>query len=183
MSLFLNTCFFLEKNINFAVNSKKNFQFTIHVRMKIDQQIQQPKFRDEYQKLLINLIFTGNYVTMHQLNVLKPFGLTPQQYNLLRILRGKHPQSISVGDVQERMIYPSSNVTRITDRLIEKGLVVRAGNRVNRRVQDLSIHESGITLLTQIDGFYDKIIEVLSNLDKKEAELLNFLLDKIREIK
>jgi DNA-binding MarR family transcriptional regulator len=149
--------------------------------MKIDQQIQQPKFKDEYHKLLINLIFTGNYVTMYQTNVLKPFGLTPQQYNLLRILRGKHPQSISVGDVQERMIYPSSNVTRITDRLIEKGLVLRTGNITNRRVQDLNIHESGITLLAQIDDLYGQIIGVLANLDKKEAELLNFLLDKIRE--
>jgi DNA-binding MarR family transcriptional regulator len=151
--------------------------------MKIDQQIQQPKFIDEYHKLLINLIFTGNYVTMHQTNVLKPFGLTPQQYNLLRILRGKHPQSISVGDAQERMIFPSSNVTRITDRLIEKGLVLRSGNVTNRRVQDLSILESGITLLTKIDAHYEQIISVLANLDKKEAELLNFLLDKIREIK
>jgi DNA-binding MarR family transcriptional regulator len=114
---------------------------------------------------------------------LKPFGLTPQQYNLLRILRGKHPQSISVGDVQERMIFPSSNVTRITDRLIEKGLVLRSGNVTNRRVQDLSILESGITLLTKIDALYEQIIGVLGNLDKKEAELLNFLLDKIREIK
>jgi hypothetical protein len=135
--------------------------------MKIDQQIQQSKFKDEYQKLLINLIFTGNYVTMHQTNVLKPFGLTPQQYNLLRILRGKHPQSISVGDVQERMIFPSSNVTRIMD----------------RRIQDLNIHENGIALLAQIDGVYEQIIGVLTNLDKKEAELLNLLLDKIRDAK
>jgi DNA-binding MarR family transcriptional regulator len=162
---------------------EKNFQFTIPIRMKIDQQIQQSKFKDEYQKLLINLIFTGNYVTMHQTNVLKPFGLTPQQYNLLRILRGKHPQSISVGDVQERMIFPSSNVTRIMDRLIEKGLVLRTGNIKNRRIQDLNIHENGIALLAQIDGVYEQIIGVLTNLDKKEAELLNLLLDKIRDAK
>ena len=81
------------------------------------------------------------------------------------------------------MIFPSSNVTRITDRLIEKGLVLRAGNITNRRVQDLNIHESGITLLGQIDDLYGQIIGVLANLDKKEAELLNFLLDKIRELK
>jgi DNA-binding MarR family transcriptional regulator len=151
--------------------------------MKIDQQIQQSQFKDEYQKLLINLIFTGNYVIMHQTNVLKTFGLTPQQYNLLRILRGKHPQSISVGDVQSRMIFPSSNVTRITDRLMEKGLVLRTGNITNRRVQDLNIHERGIQLLTQIDAHYGQIIGVLGNLDCNEAELLNFLLDKIRELK
>jgi DNA-binding MarR family transcriptional regulator len=151
--------------------------------MKIDLQIQQAKFKDEYQKLLINLIFTGNFVTMYQTNLLKEFGLTPQQYNLLRILRGKHPESISVGDVQARMIFPSSNVTRITDRLIDKGLVLRAVSITNRRIQNLNIQKSGIQLLEVIDGYHNRIIGVLGNLDEKEAELLNALLDKIREAK
>jgi DNA-binding MarR family transcriptional regulator len=151
--------------------------------MKIDQQIRQVKFKDEYQKLLINLLFTGNWVTMHQTNVLKEFDLTPQQFNLLRILRGKHPHPVSVGDAQERMIYPTSNVTRITDRLLDKGLVIRSGNQVNRRVQDLHIHEQGIILLETIDIHYKRLTSVLDNLEEQEAELLNFLLDKIREPK
>ena len=93
--------------------------------MELEKEIQQKKFKDQYQKLAVNLIYTGNWMVLQHARLLKPHGLTPQQYNVLRILRGQHPTPCTVGTIVERMLDMNSNASRILDRLVAKGLADR----------------------------------------------------------
>jgi DNA-binding MarR family transcriptional regulator len=149
--------------------------------MKIEDEIKQVKFEDEIQKLMINQLFTGKWVSDVIAKHLKPFGLTNQQYNVLRILRGQHPQSISVNSITERMIDKMSNVSRLIDKLNKKGLVERRVNFQDRRQMDISITENGLKLLEEIDVVQQEIKAEFSNLSEAEAKLLNDLLDKLRK--
>ncbi len=88
--------------------------------MKIEDEIKQDKFKSEYQKLAINLIFTGNWINSKNAELLKPYKLTSQQYNLLRILRGQYPKPVTVNLLIERMLDKMSNASRIVDRLVKK---------------------------------------------------------------
>jgi DNA-binding MarR family transcriptional regulator len=149
--------------------------------MKIEDEIK-GRFRNEYHKGLINLAYTTkqlNYV-FHQ--SLKQYGLAEQQYNVLRILRGFRSEApLSIGFIKERMLDRDSDVSRIVDRLFEKGLVQRKENPQDRRQKSVAITEQGLTLL-------DKMLECekvsdtfLKNLTADEVTELNRLLDKIRE--
>jgi DNA-binding MarR family transcriptional regulator len=148
--------------------------------MKIEDEIKQKKFRSEYHKLLINLIFTTNWLNNMQQRFFKPYGITAQQYNVLRILKGQYPGPASVGMVQERMLDRSSNITRLVDKLIEKKLVSRCENPQNRRMQELRITEKGISFVDEImnqqndEQFFSKITE-------EEARKMNETLDNMRE--
>lgn len=151
--------------------------------MRIEDEIKQKKFNSEHEKLVINLVFTSNWMACIQQRFFKTFGITPQQYNVLRILKGQFPNPASVGMVQERMLDRSSNITRLVDKLIEKQLVTRCENPSNRRMQELRITEPGLVFLEKIavasiDSALTK--QFHKALDTKEAALLNEMLDKLR---
>ncbi|MEQ8909858.1 MAG: MarR family transcriptional regulator [Vicingaceae bacterium] len=148
--------------------------------MKIEEEIKQNKFEDEYQKLMINQLFTGKWVTEIIADHLKPYGLTSQQYNVLRILRGQHPQAISVNSITIRMIDKMSNVSRLVDKLKTKGFVNRRVNHDDRRQVDIEITEEGLKLLNQIDKKQPEVKQKFQNLNPEEAKQLNDLLDKLR---
>jgi DNA-binding MarR family transcriptional regulator len=148
--------------------------------MKLEQEIKQNKFGSEVQKLMINQLFTGKWVSEIIMRHLKPFDLTSQQYNVLRILRGQHPAAISVNAISERMIDKMSNVSRLVDKLKNKKLVQRKINQNDRRQVDIEITEKGLKLLDKIDSQEDKMKEAFSNLTEAEARQLNNLLDKLR---
>ncbi|MEX2379665.1 MAG: MarR family transcriptional regulator, partial [Vicingaceae bacterium] len=111
---------------------------------------------------------------------LKPYGLTTQQYNVLRILRGQHSKAISVNAVAVRMIDKMSNVSRLIDKLKDKDLVLRTINQDDRRQVDIEITEKGLKLLKEIDHVQSKIKEHFKTLTEEEAKQLNNLLDKLR---
>lgn len=148
--------------------------------MRIEEEIKQHQFKSEYQKLVINQLFTGKWVADIISTQLKPFGITSQQYNVLRILRGQHPNAVAVNMITGRMIDKMSNVSRLVDKLNQKGLVVRKVNYADRRQMDISITEKGLTLLEELDPIQDKIQSAFKNLTEKEAQQLNNLLDKLR---
>jgi DNA-binding MarR family transcriptional regulator len=148
--------------------------------MKIEEEIKQAKFKHEYQKLLINQLFTGKWVSDLISKHLKPFQLTSQQYNVLRILRGQQSDSISVNNISDRMIDKMSNVSRLIDKLEQKNLVVRETNLQDRRQMDIAITKKGLELLKEIDEREERMWQHFNKLNEKEAKQLNELLDKLR---
>ncbi len=146
--------------------------------MRLEDEIMQKKFKSEYHKLLINIIFTGNWVNAESIKFLKQFGISPQQYNLMRILRGRHPESASITLLTERMLDKMSNASRLVEKLKKKSLVERIECPNDRRKVEVTINEKGLELLKKIDDYeYEKNFK---NLSVTEAKLLNSLLDKFR---
>jgi len=150
--------------------------------MGIQEDINQSKFRNEYQKAGINLIYTFNWVTEQTKNLFEKNGLTAQQFNILRILRGAG-EPLSTLQIRQRMLDKMSDTSRIVDRLIIKGLVKKNISKDDKRLVDVSITDKGKKLLAKLDGHQDEMDAVLSNLSDSEAKTLNKLLDKIREPK
>ncbi|MEZ4689890.1 MAG: MarR family transcriptional regulator, partial [Ignavibacteria bacterium] len=148
--------------------------------MKLESEIKQEKFRSEYQKLAINILYTGGWLSLKNHGMLKPFNLTIQQYNILRILKGQHPNPATVNLLIERMMDKMSNASRIVDRLEEKELVVRKQKSDDRRCVDVMITAKGIKLLEKIKSTEEEFEENFKHLTLKEAKTLNDLLDKLR---
>jgi len=148
--------------------------------MRIEDEIK-GKFRNNYHKAIINIIFTTNQINSEFLKLIKSFGLTSQQYNILRILRGALPVHCSLNYIKSRMLDRRSDVSRIVDRLFKKKLVIREEGKKDRREKDISITETGMTVLSDMDKFEKKVDKLLKNLSNSEVDQLNILLDKIRE--
>ena len=148
--------------------------------MKIEQEIKQKEFRSEYQKLLINIFFTNNWLYERNIQQLKPYQLTPKQYNVLRILRGQSPKPVTVKLIRERMLDKMSDASRIVERLRLKGLIRREICDDNRRAVDVYITEKGLNLLTELDEQAIEWEEDLKNLTIEDAANLNNYLDKLR---
>jgi DNA-binding MarR family transcriptional regulator len=150
--------------------------------MGIEQDISQASFRNDYQKGIINLIYTYNWMNEKMKNVFDNEGVTAQQYNILRILRGA-AKPISTLQIRERMLDKMSDTSRIVDRLVLKGLAKKTVCKDDKRLVDVSISPKGKTLLEKIDLYEKDMDAILGNLTDVEAKSLNKLLDKIREPK
>lgn len=148
--------------------------------MRLEDEIKQQSFRSDYHKLVVNLLFTGSWLNMKSHEMLKPFKLTTQQYNVLRILKGQFPDPATVNLLIERMLDKMSNASRIVDRLVLKTLVERKVCPKDRRRVDVRITEKGIKLLEKIAANEKDFENQLYNLSVKETKALNTLLDKLR---
>lgn len=149
--------------------------------MSIEKDIQQGKnFRSVHHKVIVNLMYTHGWLAAQQAEVLKPFGLTPQQYNVLRILRGKSPEAVTVNAIIERMLDRMSNASRLVDKLVAKGLASRTTCPNDRRAVDVKITPVGMTLLAELDERQSHWERGFSTLDAEEAQQLSHLLDKLR---
>ena len=148
--------------------------------MALEDDIRQDKFENEHHKMAVNILFTGSW--LHNLNALrfKPFDITPEQYNVLRILGGRHPKLLMLAEVTTRMLDKSSNATRLVEKLRQKGLVKREICETNRRQVDIIITDKGLSLLTKIDKTTDDWMKTMKNLSRQDAQELNRLLDKLR---
>ncbi len=150
--------------------------------MKLEDEIKQKKFKDEYQKLLLNIIFTGNWLNSQSIKAFKPYGVSPQQYNVLRILKGQYPDAITVNQIAERMLDKNSNASRLIDKLVVKKLVNRTICKEDRRQMDIAITKSGIDLIEKMNIEETGIHAIIPKLvSKKDAKLLNDILDSIRD--
>ena len=148
--------------------------------MKIEEEIKQSKFKSPHQKVAINLQFTANWLLATSNDFFKEFGITMQQFNILRILRGQNPNSISAAEIKQRMLDRNSDVSRLLDRLIDKELVTKTQCESDKRATDVKITAAGLKLLTKIDVRLDEIDSKVLNLTAKEANQLSDLLDKCR---
>ncbi len=149
--------------------------------MKLEEEIQQKSFKDEHQKAGINLLFTASWISKVNAESLKPFNISIQQFNILRILRGLGSQPASVKLLTERMIDKMSNASRLVEKLKTKGLVERIACPKDRRQVDIHITKKGLKLLEQSsENLEFNLKQKFSSLTKNEATLLNNLLDKLR---
>ena len=151
--------------------------------MSIEEELK-GRFRNDYHKGLINLTYTAKQLSYEFFQSLKKHGFTEPQYNVLRILRGFCSEApLSIGFIKERMLDKDSDVSRIVDRLFEKGFVNRTENPADRRQKSVEIAETGLVLLDKMFGCEQKADTLLNNLTPEEINELNRLLDKIRERK
>ena len=148
--------------------------------MSIDKDIKQASFKSEHQKAMVNLIFTYNWTTEQLKQLFEEEGLTMQQFNILRILRGSS-KPLSTLQIRERMLDKMSDSSRIVDRLILKGLVKKITCKTDKRLVDVTITAKGLKILEKLDAQEDKMENIFKSLTKNEAETLNTLLDKIRQ--
>lgn len=148
--------------------------------MKLEDEIKQKSFTSIYHRLTVNIMFTSSWLQSRHLRELKLFKLTPQQYNVLRILRGQHPVPASVGLIQERMLDKNSNASRLLDKLLLKKLIERKSSETDRRQMDVRITAEGLELLKKLDILQEQWNGELKTLTLEEAETVNALLDKMR---
>lgn len=149
--------------------------------MKIEEEIQQTTFKNIYQKANINLLFSAAWLTSNTTQALKPFNISWQQFNVLRILRGMHPKPASVKLLMERMIDKMSNASRLVEKLKQKGLVERVACPADRRQVDIFITDKGLQLLEEASAAVETLTDGrLGSLTEEEAMQLNQLLDKFR---
>ena len=147
----------------------------------IEEAIKQSSaFRNPYHKATVNLIYSGRWIINLHNELFNEFGLTIQQYNVLRILKGQYPRALTVKLIQLRMLDKASDASRVVEVLRKKGLVQRELNSEDRRRVDVIITQKGIQLLSSIEKKSEEMDRFLSNLDKEEIKVLNNLLDKIR---
>ena len=148
--------------------------------MGLEKDIKQEKFSNEYEKAVINVLYTSSW--LHNINAvrLKPHCITPEQFNVLRILRGSFPNPMMLADITSRMIDKSSNATRLVEKLRQKGLLKREICENNRRQVDISITEKGLNVLKKIDAESEEWLSTLRTISKTEAVELNRILDKLR---
>ncbi len=154
----------------------------ISKQMKIEEEIKQQKpFSTPYQKASVNILFTASWLSARQSDLLKPYGLTIQQFNILRILRGLKGEPATVKVLTERMIDKMSNASRLVDKLLAKDLVMRQECREDRRRVDIFITEKGLELLEQAsNGLENSYRPEFLGISEEEAAILSDLLDKLR---
>jgi len=148
--------------------------------MKLEDEILQKHFRNEYHKAAVNVIYSYNWLVDYQVNLFKPYGITMQQYNILRILRGQYPKPATIKLIKERMLDKMSDASRIVEKLRLKGLVERNICSNDRRNVDVCITDKGLELLSRVDKHDNEVDAKLSTLNEEEVKQLNDLLDKLR---
>ena len=149
--------------------------------MKLEVVIQSNKFKNEVHKAGLNILYTAWWLKTVTSKELKKFGLTHEQFNVLRILKGKYPDLMCVRDIASRMIEKSSNVPRIIDRLELKKLVMRSTSAIDKRETVITLTDNGIAILLKCNAKVDVLFDDLFAIDKEEASTLNVLLEKVRK--
>ena len=148
--------------------------------MKLEQAIQSTKFQSEVHKAGLNILYTAWWLKTVMSKELKEYGLTHEQYNVLRILKGKYPAQMCVRDIACRMIEKSSNVPRIIDRLELKKLVKRSDSAIDKRETVISLTQAGITILAASTIAVTCAMDALMLISNQEAGSLNRILEKVR---
>ncbi|MCM5661629.1 MarR family winged helix-turn-helix transcriptional regulator [Galbibacter mesophilus] len=134
------------------------------------------------RKTAINLMYTTNVLHDRTSEILKPFDLSTQQFNVLRILRGQKGKPANLSTIQERMITKMSNTTRLVDKLLAKGLVCRVTCEANRRKVEITITQKGLDVLSELDKpIDDQHQAMIKNVSKEELEQFNLILEKLRD--
>ena len=148
--------------------------------VSIEEAIQQKKFTDPKNKLVVNLLYTHSYLVTQQNALFKPHGISPEQYNVLRILKGQKGKPITVSSIQERMLNKMSNASRLVEKLKIKGLLKREECPTDRRQVDILITEKGLALLAKLESEVMEFNKKFVKLSDADVSKLNQLLDDLR---
>lgn len=150
--------------------------------MRIEEEIKQRSFANDFHKAHVNIIYTSAWLGQGVSQALKPFNISPQQFNILRILRGAYPKPCSIRELTERMLDKSSNASRLVEKLIAKNLVVKTISEIDNRKANVAITENGLNFLRAAsDAVENKIQATFQNLTFEEAAALSAILDKLRD--
>lgn len=147
--------------------------------MSLEKEINQSRFRNQFQKGSVNLIFTYNWLNERLKHFFDLHNITAQQFNILRILRGAG-KPLSTLQIRRRMLDKMSDTSRIVDRLVVKELVKKSICPTDKRLVDVFITDKGKKVLDNLDKYEAEMDAILGNLSENEARTLNKLLDKIR---
>src|SRR6478735_9228152 len=147
--------------------------------VKLEQAIKSNKFKSEVHKAGLNILYTAWWLKTVTSKELKAYGLTPEQYNVLRILKGKYPEQICVKEIACRMIEKSSNVPRIIDRLETKKLVKRSSSDVDRRETVIVLTPAGLNILEHSTDRINTLMDKIMIIGEQKAAELNTILDGI----
>lgn len=148
--------------------------------MEISKEIQQSNFRSENHKAIVNIIFSSNWLLEKIRQHVEKEDITHQQYNILRILKGSG-KPLSTLQIRERMIDKMSDTSRIVERLLKKDLVDKVVCSHDKRLVDVTITNKGLHLLDRLDKDISQIDDILNGLSSEDAQMLNDLLDKMRD--
>ncbi len=148
--------------------------------MSIEKEIKQKSFKNPYNKVTVNVMFTTGWILNKYAKILKPYNLTEQQYNVLKILRECSPTSASINYILERMIDRMSNASRLVDKLVSKKLVRKVKSQYDLRSVDILLTEKGVALMDELTIIVGNYENSFYGLDEKEIKLLNILLEKLR---
>ena len=148
--------------------------------MQLQKETNTSRFESVHQQAIVNILFTYNWCTDKLKQTIQPYDITTQQFNILRILRGQHPNPSTINLLKARMLDKMCDASRIVDRLVQKGLVFKESNTNDKRAVDILISNKGLKLLKKMDAEIDIAGIISLNLSKEEAKHLNFLLDKLR---
>ena len=149
--------------------------------MSIEVAIKQYKFNNDFEKAVINILYTASWLEGQNIQRFKPYGISPQQFNVLRILRGASPNPVRLTDITERMIDKNSNATRLVEKLRQKNLVKREVCEHSRRQVDIWITQEGLSILERIDVSTKVWKNEFKDISEAELKQLNLLLDKLRD--
>ena len=149
--------------------------------MKIEDVLKTNKFNDEVHKATLNILYTSYWMRDNVSSTMKEIGITSEQFNILRILKGKHPEAMCVKDIASRMIEKSSNVPRILDRLVAKELVMRTTSKEDKRETIISLTDIGMQTLQRANEELAAINKKTIGINNEEAAVLNQLLEKLRK--
>ena len=152
----------------------------MHPMKTIGEVINQKKFDSPKHKAHINLLYTASHASGVMQKALKPLGISPQQYNILRILKGQSPNPASVKLLTERMLDKMSNASRLVEKLKTKGLVIRVECETDRRQVNVELTKEGLKLLHQATLAINDSMSYMDQLTDAEAEMLSDLLDRTR---
>jgi DNA-binding MarR family transcriptional regulator len=148
--------------------------------VKIEEAIQQKEFKSPFHKAVVNLLYTHSFIVAKQSGLFKPYGISPEQYNVLRILKGQNGKPITVSSIQDRMLNRMSNASRLVEKLKQKEMVVREECPQDRRQVDVSITTKGLEVLGELESAMNHHNADLLQLSQDEVNQLNYLLDKLR---
>lgn len=150
--------------------------------MRLQDALKTDNFRDEQHKASLNVIYTAYWMRSHLSVVFKEYNLTEEQFNVLRILKGKHPEAMCVRDIASRMLEKNSNVPRIIDRLVIKDMVHRATSKEDKRETLVSLTPKAISHLAEASAAVEKKSKEIVDLTNEEATQLHLLLEKLRKV-
>lgn len=149
--------------------------------MKLEEALKMKSFPDRRLKAVLEILHTASLIDNLHLKYLKRFNISVQQYNILRILRGSHPQSLTVQSIKERMVDRTPNTTRMVDKLLAQNLVTRMRSSKDRRKVFVKITAKGLDTMTHVDIVRRDFLKFTENLSIEEANQLSDLLEKLRE--
>ncbi|MEA5403678.1 MarR family transcriptional regulator [Arcicella sp. DC2W] len=149
--------------------------------MSIEKDIKQKSFKNVYQKVAVNLMYTDSWLLNHYTQLLKPYNLSDKQYFVLKILCESHPDTVSVNFILERMLDKMSNASRLVDKLIEKKLVVKVRSKIDKRSMNVAITPKGLLLVDELNKKVALWEANYSRLTKEEIKILHNLLNKMRD--